>query len=212
MAPASIWFLPGGLALQFDATIRESGSSRLNVTKNPVETGVTVADHAFMDPLSLEIEAVVSNVMIHSIGDSDVDEFASSVSRASKALQILQDWQTTAEPGTIQTGLRSYPSMVMTSFNYDQDAANSGWLNFRATLEEVIVVSTRTVVYPPRAVGKTDRQASKKVDGGQKQAEPVKEPAKVKSIALSLYEKAIQGDTSAMASLAENAINMAGSP
>lgn len=171
MALARIWFLTGGTALQFDATIRESATFRLNVTKNPVETGVTIADHAFMEPISLEIEACVSDFMLHPVGDADVDDFASPTSRAAKALQVLQDWQTTAEPATIQTGLRSFQNMVMETFNYSQDAANAGWLNFTATLTEVITVSTRTVVYPPRAEGKAHRQASKKVDSGQKQAE-----------------------------------------
>jgi hypothetical protein len=213
MAPVRTWFLAGGLALRMDATIRESGTSRLNVTKNPVETGVTIADHAFMDPLQLEIEGAVSDVLFPDrVGDADVDEFASPTSRATRALQILQDWQTTAEPATIQTGLRAYQNMVMESLSYDQDVSTDGVLAFRATLTEVIIRNTQAVIYPPRAPGKTARQASKKADDGQKQATPVTEAPKVKSIALSLYEKAVQGDTAAMAALAQNALNMSASP
>lgn len=60
-----IWIIGGGKpAFEFDAVLRESHSSELVVTENPVEDGVTVADHAYMMPDRLEIEGGVGDVWL----------------------------------------------------------------------------------------------------------------------------------------------------
>ena len=45
----------------FDAVFEETHEADLEVTDNPVETGVVVSDHAFMKPLRVKISAGVSD-------------------------------------------------------------------------------------------------------------------------------------------------------
>jgi hypothetical protein len=82
----------------------------------------------------------------------------------------------------VQTGLRLYQNMVITNLSADQDKDTAAFLGFHASLREVLIVSTQTVTYPPRAPGKTTRQASKKVSGGEQKGQPVTDPVKAKSV------------------------------
>jgi hypothetical protein len=179
-----VWVL-GGLTpdFHFDATVRESHTSQLTVTDNPVETGVVVSDHAFMQPLRLEIEAAVSDTPLSTPED---DSFASEVSRSAKAFQLLQQLQSAAEPFNVQTGLRFYENLIIETLTAEQDKDTANVLAFRASLREVIIVSTQTVTYPPRAAGKPTRQASQKVSGGEKKAQAPANDSQRESILHSL--------------------------
>jgi len=153
----------GGLV--FDAVVSEGHSTELVVTDNPVETGVVVSDHAYMQPLRLTIEGVVTDTPLR---DQNADPFApdpyaSPAGRSRKAWELLEDLQRLAEPFDVQTGLKLYKSMVILSLRCDQDKDSSSAIFFTAELREVVIVSTATVGYPPRKPQKPARQAAKKV-------------------------------------------------
>jgi hypothetical protein len=201
--------------ISFDTVIREAHTSELTVTDNPVETGVVISDHAFMMPLKLEIEAAVGDVWLHAartdaadpfadpVRQADpfadplrntADPFASSASRSQVALAALQEIQAASEPFTVQTGLRAYSNMLITSLSAEQDKDTSAFLLVRMSLREVLRVSTQTVVYPKRKAGKTAHQASPSVTAGEKQAPEVVGTAKREGI---LYSMLGLGDSSA---------------
>ena len=46
---------------RFDLTKSESHTSKLNITENPIETGASIADHAFLAPK----EVTVTGLMVH---------------------------------------------------------------------------------------------------------------------------------------------------
>lgn len=163
----------GGMT--FDAVIEETHTAELTVTENPVETGVTVSDHAVMQPLTLSIRAVVSDTPLASIGN---DAFESDTGRSKKAFELLTELQKTAEPFDVQTGLKLYQNMVCISISVTQDKDTAKALFFEAALREVIIVDTTTVKYPPRAPGATTRQSAKTAERGTQQAkdEPAKKP------------------------------------
>lgn len=194
------WFLGGGQAdIGFDAVIREHHLSRLTVTKNPVETGVPIADHFYIEPKELEIEIRVSDFWLHGrdqFGVAVKDRYSSQqgqdalfvrgstgeTSRSATALAILYDLQESGAIFFVQTGLRGYENMILEEVDAEQAVRNASTLSARLKLSEVIRSSTRTVVYPPRKAGKTHRQASKKVEGGDKKTEAVTEREKSKTI------------------------------
>jgi hypothetical protein len=152
----------GGLT--FDATFEESHESELNVTDNPVETGVTVSDHAYMSPLRLTITAGVTNTPLYTPGS---DQFASEVSRRIKAYELLTTLQRNAEPFDVQTGLKLYKNMLCLNVRTVDNKDNANVLDFVAELREVIIVNTQVVTYPPRREGKPARQAGKTRDKGE---------------------------------------------
>lgn len=154
----------GGLT--FDAVFEETHESELAVTDNPVETGVVVSDHAYMNPLRLTLSAGVTDTPL-AVGTNDV--FASDAGRSNRAYELLTELQKKAEPFDVQTGLKLYKNMVCTSIRTSQDKDTAGALVFTADLREVIIVYTQVVKYPPRKAGTTKRQAGAKKDKGEQQ-------------------------------------------
>lgn len=158
----------GGLV--FDATFSEQHTSELKVTDNPVETGVTVSDHAYMSPDSITIEAGVTDAQLVTRAD---DPFSTQESRSRKAWELLKELQRSAEPFEVQTGLQLYSNMVCTNITATQDFTNASSLIFTATIREVIRVSTKIVKYPPRKTGPTNQQASAPKAKGEQQGTDV---------------------------------------
>lgn len=160
----------GGLV--FDAVFEEKHTAEMEVTDNPVETGVVVSDHAFMKPMKVTISAGVSDVQLT---PRVTDQFQGS-SRSRAAFDLLLKLQAAAEPFDVQTGLKLYKNMVCTSIRTSQDKDSSQVLVFEAELREVIIVTTQTVKYPPRAKGTTNNQASAKKQKGQQQGTQTTDP------------------------------------
>lgn len=178
----------GGLV--FDAVFEETHQSDLEVTDNPVETGVVVSDHAYMKPLHVTLSCGVSDVVLNPSTSSD--PFASDAGRSKKAFELLTDLQRKAEPFDLQTGLKLYQNMICTSIRTSQDKDTGNVLVFEAELREVLIVYTQAVKYPPRKAGSTKRQAGAKKDKGEQQGKEVGDQ-KQKASLLSKIGKAVKG-------------------
>jgi len=176
--PVAIIHSMGGLV--FDAVFEETHEADLEVTDNPVETGVTVSDHAFMKPLRVKVSAGVSDTPLAVAAD---DPFASDAGRSRRAFELLTELQGRAEPFDLQTGLKLYRNMVIASIRTSQDKDSSGALLFIAELREVVIVNTQIVTYPPRKPGATQRQAGPKKDKGEQQGKEVTDQKKKDSLA-----------------------------
>lgn len=173
----------GGLV--FDAVFEETHEADLEVTDNPVETGVVVSDHAFMKPLRVKISAGVSDTPLAAVTD---DPFASDAGRSRRAFELLSELQKRAEPFDLQTGLKLYENMVCTSIRTSQDKDSSGALLFTAEMREVIIVYTQVVTYPPRKPGATKRQAGQKKDKGEQRGNEVTDKPKKQSLSKKLAD------------------------
>jgi hypothetical protein len=171
--PVTIIRSMGGLT--FDAVFEETHESTLEVTDNPVETGVVVSDHAYMKPGKITLSAGVSDTPLV-VGTTDV--FASDSGRAKRAFELLVELQAKAEPFDVQTGLKLYKNMICTSVRTSQDKDTSGALVFTADIREVLIVYTQVVKYPPRKPGATKRQAGAKKDKGEQQGTEQTSPKK----------------------------------
>lgn len=175
----AVAIIPRGFGgLVFDAIFEEAHSSELEVTDNPVETGVSITDHAYVKPYLVRITAGVTNTQLRPQDDG----FGLYDVRIKNAFQKLKDLQKGREPFDVQTGLCLYKNMVCTSVRTVQDAANSNALVFEVELREIIIVNTQLVTYPPRKAGKAANQAGKKKESGEKQGTEVP-PAKKASLA-----------------------------
>lgn len=157
-------------ALTFDAVLEEQHEITMEVTDNPVETGVVVSDHAYMNPKRVTITAGVSDVQLVAKAD---DPYLSGASRHREAFRLLKELQELREPFDVQTGLALYSNMVCTSIKTVQDKDTANILLFTAELREVIITSTQTVTYPPRVKGSTAQQAGKKRERGEQQGKQV---------------------------------------
>lgn len=181
MAEASImirrWILainPDGTenALTFDAVIRESHTAELSVTDNPVETGVVLSDHAYMQPLKLSIEGAFSDSPMYQEhtggglgvivnGDGIKAAADNGQARSANAWAVLTKLQAMAVPFDVQTGLKLYKDMLITRLSVDQDKDTVGALFFTADLRQIQYATSQAVEYPPRAIKRA--QPKKKV-------------------------------------------------
>ena len=158
-----------GAQLVFDAVVEEVHETELKITDNPVETGVAVSDHAYMDPVRITMTVSVSNDMLHDVPGSTWDE----AQRASDAFAELQKLQQSAVPFDVQTGLLLYHNMVVRRLSTPQDKDTSRILLLQAELRQVIFANTRVADVP--ASGSTNQMAPP-VYGGNLGSEPVVPP------------------------------------
>ena len=101
----------GGIVL--DAVISETTTSNVRVTRNPVELGADINDHAIIEPKEYSLEAVVSDSPLFGVGSGDLVTtsgfFGSSSddsrTRSQAAFDALIALQESREPISIQTGL-----------------------------------------------------------------------------------------------------------
>jgi hypothetical protein len=176
------WEMPGadGVSkmLIFDGTVRESHSKRASISRNPMETGVNLADHAIMEPDELTIEIAVSDSPLLFAADGsakaptadNAQTFTGSERRSVSAWAELENWMRAFVPFDIITGLKTYKSMLISSINAEQDKDSAGALWATVQLQQVLFASTATVVYPARAKNKPTRNASKVAESGKKDA------------------------------------------
>ena len=173
----------------FDAVFEEDHTAELEVTDNPIESGVTVSDHAYMKPLKVKIKAGVSDAVLNPITRFfGADQFSGGTSRSKRAFDLLCDLQKSAEPFDVQTGLKLYKNMVCTSIRTSQDSSTSSALIFEAELREVIIVTTEAVTYKPTKA----RQAQKPKGGGEQQGKPIEDPKKSDALTKALEATGIK--------------------
>jgi len=176
-----------------DAVLVESHETRLNITKNPVEGAADITDHAIIEPQKLYIRAIVSDTPL---GTAAFTELASKVSnffgatgddnsaRSVSAYQAMVALQATRVPVEVQTRLKLYQNMLITSLTTVQDKDTSRVVELTIDMEEVRIVNTELVKVPASALaaGKDRQQAASPVNSGRRQPAPVAEPDREISI------------------------------
>lgn len=181
-------------ALTFDAVIREEHTSELSVTDNPVETGVVISDHAYMQPRRLSMEAAFSDTPIFQehtgggvgvlVGGSGIKPSADNgLPRSANAWDVLTKLQAMAVPFDVQTGLKLYKDMVILRLTTSQDKDSVGACYFTADLREIQYATSQAVSYPPRAP-KRAQPKKKVVEKKAEEPTPAQDAKKGKSLLL----------------------------
>ena len=181
--------------ITLDAVIKETTISKVRTTRNPVELGADMNDHAIIEPKEYIIEAVVTDSPLFFVGSGDLitsSGFFGSTSlenktRSQAAFEALEKLQEKREPITIQTGLRQYENMLLSDIQVSQDKDTSKSIFFTAKLTEIIFTRTEELDFPldsllPTA---TQQQATSLIDEGQKR---LQDAAPFKSIGASLID------------------------
>lgn len=172
----------GGIIL--DAVISETTSSTVRVTRNPVELGADINDHAIIEPKEYTLEGVVTDSplaglgVISNIGNIFSSSFffgsssADARTRSQAAYDALIALQESREPLNIQTGLKQYSNMLISNITVTQDKDSSKAIFFTAKLTEIIITSTEIIDFPKDTLEPdvTQQQGSSPVDEGLKQA------------------------------------------
>jgi hypothetical protein len=166
--------------VKLDAVIREDFAETLELTKNPIENGVNVADHVIYQPRKYTLVGLLTDTPLGfaafgAIVDTVTGFFSASTSshdtRSTTAYKALVALKDAAEPLTIQTGLGEYKDMVITSITTSKDKTSFRSVPLQMTLEEAIITESQVVQVPTKFLSSTGgikNKASKAIDAGRK--------------------------------------------
>lgn len=140
----------GGLSV--NVVINESTTDTLTITKQPVQQGASITDHAYMEPTTFSSTIYFSDNLTDSLKEIYTN---------------LQDLQQGRVPFEILTPKRKYTSMLMTSLGMTTDKNTEHSLAIQLTCQQIIIVNVTTTQVPrirqkqPAATGKTEPAGTK---------------------------------------------------
>jgi hypothetical protein len=138
--PTTVVF-PRGFAA--DVTVEERHRDRLTLTKNPVEQGASITDHAFKEPAELTVTIGFSNSSQQALGDPIY------VQAVYNLMLLLQSARF---PFGLITGKRIYSTLLIEDI---EETTNQQWeyaMLLVITMSEIILVQTQVVSVPGNQV------------------------------------------------------------
>lgn len=123
--------------------VNESTNDTLTITKQPVQQGASITDHAFKEPTSFSMTALLKdNSLISGLANTF------SGNGLAQIYQDLLDLQISRVPFDVITPKRIYRSMLMASLSQTTDKNTENCLSISATFQEVLIVSVTTTTVP----------------------------------------------------------------
>jgi hypothetical protein len=183
---------------QFDAVLKEEHGQKLTVTKNPIETGVSISDHCYIDGSMLTLVGSVADIRMANAPDM----YDPSIGRSNDAYQQLCDLENQLatkqlEPFEIVTSVKVYTNMVMTEIKMERDKTTSLLGRFEMSFEQIVTVDSQITTY--QAIGAVGRSvAPKKNSGKQQAAAPKPDEAKAAQAAAAKSTSATFGDATGL--------------
>ena len=125
----------------FDGFIQVEHNIELQTTSNPVETGASVVDHAYVKPAELTMEVMMSDVHQSLVPE----QFTGASFRSVNAWQVLRKLQSDRIPMSVLTRLGLYTNMLITKLTTSDTAETFRALSAEVTLREIPVARIKTV-------------------------------------------------------------------
>lgn len=154
-----------------DAIVHESGRDTLRLTDSPVERTAAITDHAFMEPVELEVELGFTNS-------------GNGFGYATAVYGTILNLQASRTPFSFTTGKRLYQNMLITSLGQTTDEKTESAMVLHVTMREVILVSTQASTLPPRDQQAMPEKTADTTNTGDKQ--PLAPPANNDTLAQTL--------------------------
>ena len=125
----------------FDGFIQVEHNIELQTTSNPVETGASVVDHAYVKPAELTMKVMMSDVHQSLVPE----QFTGASFRSVNAWQVLRKLQSDRIPMSVFTRLGLYTNMLITKLTASDTAETFRALSAEVTLREIPVARIKTV-------------------------------------------------------------------
>ena len=158
-----------------DVVLQEEHHARLTITRNPVEFGADVTDHAYVEPKELRLWGIIGPTS----GRAGIVN-GQPATRVSSGYQEIVALQESREPFDIVTGLDLYEDMLIEAVDVTRHKDNAGVLEFYAHCRQVIIVegTHSAAASGPRAAiriadPETALRAATSVNRGQVSGVPV---------------------------------------
>lgn len=134
--------------------LSETTNDVLTITKQPVQQGASITDHAFKEPTTFQMSAYFSD-------NDGVD--------LSKIYSDLLDLQVAREPFDIITPKRVYKNVLIATLGQTTDKRTENTLAVSFTFQEIIIVKVSTTQVA-RAKQKSAGKTGKTENAGKKNA------------------------------------------
>lgn len=135
-----------------DIVISEEWSREVTLTKYAMETGVTMTDHAHLEPDTLTIEGVISDTPLDAI--ASFRESTDGITPSKQAEISFNATLTARQPIEVLTASRLYKSMIMVGFTNHDDKDTNGGFWFTCKFQQALIIDTdRTIVSVTRKQG-----------------------------------------------------------
>lgn len=133
-------------------TISESTTDKMEITKQPIQNGAMISDHAFKLPVSISIQMQFA------------DNFTQNLNQIYASLLALQQPIPPAvlTPFSVNTPKRIYANMLLSTLGCTTEKKTENVLSISATFEEVIIVPVTTTVVPPSQLKNLANQGTQK--------------------------------------------------
>lgn len=133
--------------LFFDAIFSTTTSHTATVTSHPVQSGSKIADHMYMEPVTISLEIGMSDVMASMVRGQWSEGNTKSVSCYKKLCEL----QATRMPLTILTRLDRYENMVITGITVNDTADTLTGLSADIELQQILIANVGTEKTSARA-------------------------------------------------------------
>ena len=125
----------------FDGFMQVEHNIELQTTSNPVETGASVVDHAYVKPAELVMKVMMSDVHQSLVPG----QFTGASFRSVNAWQVLRKLQSDRIPMSVFTRLGLYTNMLITKLATTDTSETFRALSAEVTLREIPVARIKTV-------------------------------------------------------------------
>lgn len=125
----------------FDGFSKVVHSRQVEITENPIETGASIVDHAYVKPAEVTITVLMSDVHQSMVAG----QFSGGYSRSVSAWTILTKLQEDRVPMSVLTRLGLYSNMLITEIRADDTAETVHGLQADVTLKEIPIARVKTV-------------------------------------------------------------------
>ncbi len=157
--------------IQLDAVLSETHNNAIRLTKNPVELGADITDHAIVEPKRINIVAQVSDTPLGTAALGEIVDLVTglfgtatsdNITRSNAAYNAMVQIMELREPIEVQTKLKLYSDMMITSLATTQDKTSSRIVLMNINLEEVLITESQIIKLDPEQLedGSTKEQGS----------------------------------------------------
>lgn len=142
--------------IKVQVVIQENTNDTTTITKQPVQQGASIADHAYQEPTVLSMSIYFSDNSIENFISSslfsDPIGLLNNNSGLAKTYGDLLTLQNSFTPMNIVTPKRLYKSMLISTLAQTTDKNTENVLKIDISFQQVIIVSTSTVQVPRSAL------------------------------------------------------------
>ena len=137
-------------SIKADVTFTEHHRDTLTITDHPVEQGATISDHAYLNPVTVDIHV---GFRAPSMISSALSLFSSNgVPYLNQVYQNVLNLQKNRVLNVIMTGKRLYTNMIVEEIEVLTDIDTENVLKLLLRCRQIIIVQTQATSLPPNSV------------------------------------------------------------